>query len=262
MGDVPEMVRITKVGEENRYYKTYFLSKKLDAQPGQFIMVWIPGVDEKQFSLSYIGDEITITVEAKGVFTKRLFEMKEGDMVGVRGPYGRGFPIVHGKTCVVAGGCGVAPLLPLIDKLEDPVVILGARSRDRMMFLNRIKNPIITTDDGSLGRKGFATDVLGEVLEKGNVSAVYTCGPEIMMKKAFDICEEFNVHCLASLERFMKCGFGVCGQCEINGFRVCRDGPVFSSEQLRKMKDLGHSARLKSGKKVSLKEYYSWRSKP
>jgi dihydroorotate dehydrogenase electron transfer subunit len=258
MTELPEFVRIKKIVQENPYVKTFFFDKKIDSEPGQFVMVWIPGIDEKPFSLSYVGKETGITVEEKGKFTKTLFRMKENDMIGIRGPYGRGFTPKE-NACVVAGGCGVAPLSTLIENLKNPVIIIGARSKDRLLFKNRFPEARITTDDGSSGEKGFTTDILERVLERKRFGVVYTCGPEIMMRKVFDLCEKNGVECQASLERFMKCGFGVCGQCEINGFRVCKEGPVFSSKELREMNDFGKEARLKSGQKVPVNEYVKWR---
>jgi dihydroorotate dehydrogenase electron transfer subunit len=111
---------------------------------------------------------------------------------------------------------------------------------------------IITTDDGSLGIRGFTTDALKGLLKEESFDCVYTCGPEMMMKKVFGLCKEFGVECQASLERYMKCGIGVCGQCCIDGLRVCKDGPVFSSEQLRKLDEFGVFERNKSGCKVYL----------
>lgn len=258
MSELPTMVKIKKIFQENPYVKTFFLDKKIQSKPGQFVMVWIPGLDEKPFSLSYVGDKTAITVEEKGKFTKTLFRMKEGDYVGLRGPYGNGFQM-KGDACVVAGGCGLAPISVLIDELKDPFVIIGARTKDRLIFKKRFPNAKITTDDGSFGEKGFTTNALEDALKNKKFGVVYTCGPEIMMRKVFDICESHGIPCQASLERFMKCGFGVCGQCEINGLRVCKDGPVLSSEQLRGMKDFGEEARLKSGKKVPVSEYVQWR---
>ncbi|MBW2983987.1 dihydroorotate dehydrogenase electron transfer subunit, partial [Candidatus Woesearchaeota archaeon] len=117
------------------------------------------------------------------------------------------------------------------------------------------------TDDGCVGFKGFTSDLLEQFLKKKKYKIVYTCGPEIMIKKVFDICEKHKINCEASLERFMKCGFGVCGNCAIDDQMVCKDGPVFDSVKLRKLTELGKFARLMSGKKVPLKEYYAWRSK-
>jgi dihydroorotate dehydrogenase electron transfer subunit len=254
------MVRIKKIVEENKNVRTLFFDSEVQANPGQFVMVWIPGVDEKPFSLSHIGENPGITVERKGKFTKRLFGMKEGESLGIRGPYGKGF-LSKGNACFVAGGCGIASLAPLIEQTKNPFVILGAKSKDCLIFEKRFRNSKVTTDDGSFGFHGFATDFFEKTLKEKRFDVVYTCGPEVMMKKTFDLCEAHGIPCQASLERFMKCGMGVCGSCEINGFRVCKDGPVFHSKDLRKMKEFGKFARLKSGKKVELREYYDWRSK-
>ncbi len=258
MSELPEIVKIIKITQENPHVKTFFFDKNIQAKPGQFVMVWIPGLDEKPFSLSYVGKETGITVEEKGKFTKRLFQMKEGDKIGIRGPYGNSFEL-KANACVVAGGCGIAPLSTLIENLKNPFVILGARSKDRLIFEKRFPNAKITTDDGSFGEKGFVTDVLKNVLKDRKSEVIYTCGPEVMMKNVFEICESHKIGCQASLERYMKCGFGVCGQCEVNGFRVCKEGPVFSSESLREMKGFGGFARLKSGERVSVSEYIQWR---
>jgi dihydroorotate dehydrogenase electron transfer subunit len=258
MGDIPEMTRVKKIVHENPFVKTFFLDKKIDAKPGQFVMMWLPGTDEKPFSLSYAGKETGVTVEKKGKFTEKMFQMKEGDQIGIRGPYGNGF-IPKPNACIVAGGCGIAPLSTLVERLDDAFLIMGAKTKERLIFENRFRNPTLMTDDGSFGEKGFTTDALEKLLKSERIDVVYTCGPEIMMKKVFDLCEKHEIECQASLERFMKCSFGVCGQCDINGFRVCKDGPIFSSDHLREMNDFGKRARLKTGKKVPVDEYSKWR---
>ena len=116
---------------------------------------------------------------------------------------------------------------------------------------------IIATDDGSCGKKCFTTNILEEQLKQNNIKIVYTCGPEIMMKKVLDMCNKYKVECEASLERMMKCGFGVCGACMCDDKIVCQDGTVFNSKELNNMPEFGSFKRLKSGKKVTLKEYYS-----
>ena len=258
--ELPKIARIKRIVKENDAMKTFFLDGKMDYEPGQFVMLWIPGVDEKPFSLSY-DNPIGITIEKRGKFTEKLFNMKVGDKIGIRGPYGNGFKI-KSNAVVVAGGCGYAPLATLIERLNKPRVIFGCRTKNRVIFKNRFKklNPRICTDDGSFGFKGFTSELLKNILKEKKFKAVYTCGPEIMMKKILDICEENKIECQASLERFMKCGFGVCGSCACNGMLVCKDGPVFSSTQLRKMKEFGNFAKLKTGEKAALKEYYGWRS--
>ena len=98
-------------------------------------------------------------------------------------------------------------------------------------------------------------------LKEKKYSKVYSCGPEIMAKAVFDLCEKHKINCEISLERYMRCGFGVCGACACSDKLVCKDGPVFNSKELRNMQDFGSSALLKSGKKVPLNEYFSWRQK-
>jgi len=270
--DIPELVKIKKVVNENNKVKTFFLDKRINAKPGQFLMVWLPRVDEKPFSLSYIGKKTAITVERKGAFTKEMFRLKPGDKIGVRGPYGNSYSIKQ-DACVVAGGLGIAPLKPLIEKLKNPTVIFGVKTKKEFLLLKDLEKYKINlcTDDGSVGFKGFTTDLLKILIklsknEKGlektksfqkkkKFSVIYSCGPEVMSKKVFTIAEKNKIDCEVSLERWIKCGLGVCGQCAVDEFRVCKDGPVFSSKQLRLMSEFGKYARLSTGKKVTINEY-------
>jgi dihydroorotate dehydrogenase electron transfer subunit len=263
--NIPKILEISKIIDEAKDHRSFFFKYSLDFKPGQFIMVWIPGMDEKPMAVSYYKkDEFAFTTHmVGGNFTKYLFTLKKGDKVGIRGPYGNGFS-AKANACIVGGGIGMAPLSALIEKLKAPVIINGARTKDMLLFQKRFKgkNVIITTDDGTCGRKCFTTEVLEELLKdnkRNKIKIVYTCGPEIMMNKVLDICNRYKVECEASLERFMKCGFGVCGACMCNDKLVCKDGPVFNSKQLSQMPDFGNFARLKSGRKVSLKEYHSTR---
>jgi dihydroorotate dehydrogenase electron transfer subunit len=265
MSDMPVSNSVRKVVEENEETRTIFLEDGIPgAIPGQFVMVWLPRVDEKPFALSYLNGEAAVTVQRKGEFSEGIFRLKKGDYVGVRGPYGNGFDVECSKPCIIAGGIGIAPLAPLAEKLakKKPVVIMGAGSGEKLIFrkrLEKVGKVEYATDDGSCGKKCFASDVLEGVIEREGVDVVYGCGPEMMLKKVFEICRRRKVECQLSLERYMHCGFGVCGSCAIDGYRVCVDGPVFSSKQLSKMTEFGKSARLKYGKKVPLNEYYSWR---
>src|SRR3989338_4117277 len=149
--DLPEITTIKKVIKENYKVKTFCLDKKIEAKPGQFVMAWLPGVDEKPFTLSGIGKEIAITVEEKGRFTKELFKLKAGDKIGIRGPYGNGYSIKN-NACVVAGGLGIAPLKQLIRKLKKPVIIFGVKNKDDLLFGDLIKKYRIniSSDDGSI----------------------------------------------------------------------------------------------------------------
>ncbi len=100
----------------------------------------------------------------------------------------------------------------------------------------------------------------GRTAQQTQLRIIYTCGPEFMMYKVYEFCKEHNIQCEASLERYMKCGIGICGQCVCNGQMVCKDGPVFNLNSLNTMSDFGNYSLLKSGKKVTLKEYGEWRS--
>ncbi len=260
--EIPQMMIVSGIVEEGKDQKSFFFKHSLDSKPGQFVMVWIPGIDEKPMAISYHNkNEFGFTSQNIGAFTKALDNLKKGNKVGIRGPYGNCFSIKN-NACVVGGGVGMASVSTLIDKLKNPIIINGARSKKHLIYLKRYKNKkmIAATDDGSYGKKGYATNVLEDLLKnnkENRVKVVYTCGPEIMMKKVFDICDKYRVECEASLERMMKCAYGVCGACMVNDKIICIDGPVFNSNQLRKMSEFGSFARLKSGRKVTLKEYHS-----
>jgi len=261
--DIPQMLEISDVIQEGKGQKSFFFRHHIECKPGQFLMVWLPGVDEKPMAVSYWNKkEFAFTSQIVGKFTNMLDKFKKNDKIGIRGPYGNFFSI-RNNACVVAGGVGLSSVSTLIDKLRNPLIIYGARTKEHLIYLKRYKNKdmLITTDDGSYGRKGFTTDVLKETLKNNDkIKIVYTCGPEMMMKKVFDLCKKFKIECEASLERYMACGFGICGKCMINDKIVCLDGPIFNSKQLSRMSEFGNFARLKSGRKVTLKDYHSGHS--
>lgn len=262
------MIPISRIKKETDFHTTLFFKHNLNFEPGEFVMLWLPRLDEKPFTVSYWNEkEFGVTIEAKGKFTKKIVKMKKGDLIGVRGSYGNGFDVSRSKNvCIVAGGCGMAPIAPLIDSLSGRkvTVIQGAKSKNALLFSRRFRSKVtvkICTDDGTSGFHGFTTQVLEQELNKCKIDLVCTCGPEIMMVKVFELCERYKVKCQVSLERYMRCGFGICGACVCGKERVCMDGPVFESSSIRKMKDFGVSAQLKSGKNVELNEYFTWRCK-
>ena len=259
--DIPRMLEISDVVQEGKNQKSFFFRHPIDCKPGQFLMVWLPEVDEKPMAISYYNKkEFAFTSQSVGKFTSKLDRLKKGDKLGIRGPYGNSFS-TKANACVVAGGVGLSSVSTLIDMLKNPTVIYGARSREHLIYMKRYrdKNMIIATDDGSFGKKGFTTDVLDEILAKNQIRIVYTCGPEIMMMKIFEICQRHKVELEASLERYMKCSFGICGACMIDDKIVCIDGPIFNSSQLNKLSEFGKYARIKTGRKVTLNEYHSWK---
>ncbi len=259
--DMPIVMPISKVIREGKDQKTIFVKLNENIKPGQFFMLWIPGVDSKPYAVSYYNKtKLGFTSIAIGKFSNAFDKLQSGDKIGLFGPYGNSFSIKK-NACVVAGGIGISSVSTLIDKLKNLTIIYGVRNKKYLIYTKRYKNKklLITTDDGSYGRKGFTTDALKELLEnkKNRIKIVYTCGPEIMMKKVFDLCKKYNVECEASLERYMKCSIGVCGACMVNDKIVCIDGPVFNSNQLNNMNEFGKFARIKTGRKVTINEYHS-----
>ena len=251
----PRMARIIEVVPETTGLCSVWVEHVMPFEPGQFIMVWIPELDEKPYAISETAPgRVALLVRARGPFSTRLSAMKPGEQIGLRGPYGHGFSLKPGGV-IVAGGCGIALLAPLKDRLSDAPLIFGAQSANEVIYRKRFPDARICTDDGSLGRRGFPTELLKSELDRRAVSIVYTCGPEVMMRAVFDLCESYRVECQAALERYMKCGFGICGQCACGEMLVCRDGPVFNSAALRRMEDFGRTARIKTGGRVPVQEY-------
>ncbi len=267
--DQPVMMKIDKIIDESIGTKSFMFRHKLEYNPGQFVMVWLPGVDEKPFAVSYLSDDFFgITVLERGKFTKLLHTMAPGDQIGIRGPFGHGYSFPdsvkngNGNVCVIGGGCGMASVTVLIERLQDnnPTILMGASTRASLFFKNRYKNITLFTDDGSEGIKGYPTDILEKLHNKNEYDIIYTCGPEIMMYKVYEFCKKHDIQFEASLERYMKCGIGICGQCVCDGQMVCKDGPVFDLKAIGNMDDFGKYSLLKSGQRVSLKEYADWRS--
>ena len=218
------------------------------ASPGQYVMVWAPGVDEVPMSLSTIGrDEVSsVTVRSVGEATRALCGLRAGDRIGVRGPFGNGFTIVGTAPLIVGGGTGAASLVPLAEAMLGrglkPTFVLGARNVDRLLFRRRLERQlgerlVSATDDGSCGFRGLASECASRMMEEKCFDIVYMCGPELMMASIFAAAEERGIPVQASLERYIKCAVGLCGSCAIGPYRVCKDGPVFSSEQLRALRE-------------------------
>ncbi|MEM3577472.1 MAG: dihydroorotate dehydrogenase electron transfer subunit [Candidatus Bathyarchaeia archaeon] len=233
------------------------------AMPGQFLMLWIPSVDEIPLSILGVeGKTVSVAVKKVGEATKALHMLKVGATVGVRGPFGNSFTLNYGRVLMVGGGTGIAPLLflakRLIKKAEKLVFIAGAKTKEELLFISELekvcgKNLIATTEDGSHGIKGLATDPLKENLAREKFDFIYTCGPEQMMRKVFDLAEKHGTALQASLERLMRCAIGLCGSCVVGNYRVCRDGPVFNSNQLKSVKnEFGFLKRDFCGRKVPL----------
>jgi dihydroorotate dehydrogenase electron transfer subunit len=230
--------RLQEVKKENWFIKTFVLEAKIEAQPGQFVMVWLPRINEKPFSLAG-ANPVTLTVAKVGPFTRLLHQLKKGEQLSFRGPYGKPFkPVAKAKVLMVAGGYGVVPLYFLARTLsykKGITVILGAKSKKDLALTKEFKklgvNPRICTDDGSCGFKGFTTDLAVKILSKEPIKQIYSCGPKPMMAQVARLAWENKIPCQLSLESYMKCGLGLCGECTFGQIRVCQDGPVISAKQ-------------------------------
>lgn len=274
-------VKIKNIREECEGVKTITFNVKniLDndtkPMPGQFLMVWVPGVDEIPMSLSAAdwNGNWSITVKNVGECSNALCNLSIGDYIGVRGPLGNSFTIPKENLesiFLIGGGTGIAPLRYLAIELHRKKLqftfIEGAKEKEEIISINQFDalrsispNILYCTDDGSLGSEGFASNIFKKEIQKYSQKELsngraYTCGPEIMMKEVFNICEKYDITMEASLERMMRCGCGLCGLCALDplGLLVCEDGPIFDSETLRKVDDFGKYKRDITGKKLEI----------
>lgn len=266
--DPRRIVKIKEICVETPTVKSFTFDDKRcrGARPGQYVMIWLPGIDEIPMSLSMINHLglSRITVGKIGEATKAFHEMKIGDRLGLRGPFGNWFIPYQGRVIVVGGGTGIAPLIPLTKDLmgleSDVTFVLGAKTKKDVLFLNELQKfflnkrckIIVTTDDGSMGLKGLVSDALEDLFKEINYDMVYTCGSEPMMRKIFDISEKYKTPIQTCVERIIRCSIGLCGSCIIGKFRICKDGPVLTSKQLREVLDeFGKFKRDFDGKRIS-----------
>ena len=189
---------IEKVIDETPTVRTLVFSDEImsNVLPGQFAMVWIPGINELPMSVMIAQEtgKAAFTVRKHGPASTGLFNLKAGQQIGIRGPYGNSFNLKHGKLLLVGGGTGLVPmmrLLTFVKPTDDVTLLIGAKSKDEVFFEdlanNLLKNNshkvIVTTDDGSYGEKGLVTDMVEKLINQNNFDGVYTCGPEKMMYK-------------------------------------------------------------------------------
>ncbi len=229
----PQPMRVAETARQTNTVKTLTLDGELRAWPGQFVLVWMPGLDEKPFSL--VDDHpVTLAVARVGPFSARLHELTAGDRLWIRGPLGRPFDLQSGRLLLVAGGYGAAPLAFLARRAaraRRKVAVIGAATQVDLLFQDRFADAgcevVLVTEDCSLGEAGLCTDTAERLLREETFDAVYGCGPEAMLNRLEDLCREQGIPGQVSREAYMRCGMGVCGSCERSGFLVCRDGPVF-----------------------------------
>ncbi len=239
MNDLPKTVKIIDRTIHNRDNITLHLKITIGFQAGQFLMIWLPGIDEKPFSIAGQNPDGTfITVRRRGDFSSRLCDLGVGDLVGVRGPYGTSFELTE-NCCLVAGGVGLACLAPIAEKYPHAPILYGENTVSAQFYRSSFPNARLYTVDGSGGIKGFPTDDLEKTISKNQCKMVYCCGPEAMLVRVVEICNALKVRCQVSMERYMKCGTGVCGQCACGPVRTCVEGTVFNGNTLLQNPDFG-----------------------
>lgn len=251
------VVRIQAVRTHGPRLKTFSLPRLFEASPGQFVMLWLPGVEEKPFSISGLGTHtMDLTVKEVGPFTEALGRCAPGDWVGIRGPFGRGFQPVD-RALLVAGGTGAAPLRFLAQVMEARglsfSMLCGAKTALDLPFREDLERwgCDLATEDGSCGSCGLVTQLAEAALSTGSFSCVCGAGPEPMLLRLARLADEAGLPYQLSFERYMKCGIGLCGSCCLDGsgIRLCVEGPVLTPEEVRGVTEWGLPPRDASGRR-------------
>lgn len=266
---LPTFVEILKTEKLTELEKVFTLAlpngRPLGHRPGQFMEVSILGVGEAPISISSSpsrsGESFELCVRKVGDVTSALHRLSPGDKVGVRGPFGRGFPIekFRGKDMLFApGGLGLAPLRSLINQVLDEramfgrvIILYGARNPGELLFKDELKawaerkdvELLLTVDRGDenwTGNVGVITTLFRHISVYPRNTVAVTCGPPVMYR--FVLMELFGKgipegNIWLSLERRMKCGVGKCGHCQINNVYACQSGPVFSYKEIKGLEE-------------------------
>ncbi|HOV39816.1 MAG TPA: hypothetical protein PLG79_13935 [Spirochaetales bacterium] len=255
-------VPVQEVQDEGPTSCTLYLSANLPVRPGQFFMLTDYQGGEKPFSLGEVragerGEKLLgFTIKIAGPFTRRFRQKKRGDLVSIRGPYGNPFTLRKGKLLLVGGGSGIAPLYFLTQELlsagGEVTLVNGARKEEELLFSSRfLKLPIryiVSLEDRDGGRT--AVDAARDLLEKERFDFAYAAGPELMMAALRPLLGGLDYEFL--MERYMKCGVGICGSCTCDplGIRLCVEGPVIRKHLVEQLNDFGVYKRDAAGRKV------------
>jgi dihydroorotate dehydrogenase electron transfer subunit len=241
---------IAEVRPENGRCNTLVFGESLPAQPGQYVMAWLPGVDERPFSVA-AAHPLALMVVAVGPCSRALHRLSVGDRVWVRGPLGQGFRPRGRQLLLVGGGYGVAPLLFLAREVVagggSADVCIGAQTAADVLLVDDFRRAgagvSLTTEDGSLGRQGLVSEAVRAAVSSKRPDLVCACGPAGMLEAVDRQCAAHDLPCQLSWEACLRCGMGLCGNCELPplqsgdeqvrgsarpgpGWLVCRDGPV------------------------------------
>ena len=222
-----------------------------DIQPGQFVQVRVDDSPSTYLrrpisihDVDFQQNEISLLVQQVGEGTRHLAQAKEGDVINMVFPLGKGFtcPEVGEKVLLVGGGIGIAPLFYFAKVLNakgtKSTLLLGGKTETDLLRLSdyqQLGETFVTTEDGSLGEKGFVT--MHSIWQKQYFDKIYVCGPKPMMKAVAKLANEKSIWCEVSLENLMACGLGACLCCvedTIDGnVCVCKEGPVFNTRRLK-----------------------------
>jgi NAD(P)H-flavin reductase len=232
--------------------------------PGQFNMLYVFGLGEAAISISSDasqGGMLAHTIHRVGTVTTGLAQVKRGDVIGLRGPFGTAWPITaaRGKdVCIVAGGIGLAPLRPVMYAMlrertafERIILLYGARSPLDLLYRVELEEwakehnveVLVTVDRGDSSWKGYigvVTSLFSYIKLDARATVGYVCGPETMMKYTIDEMERRGLaedQIYLSMERNMKCAVGFCGHCQYGPEFICKDGPVFTLPRIRHLLD-------------------------
>jgi len=231
---LPQPYTIVEATQETPRVRRYVFDQDLPAEPGQLVMAWLPGVDEKPFSI--MDDQpLTLAVARVGRFTEALHALGPGERVWMRGPFGHGFRLAGRRPLLVAGGYGAAPLYALARRARqqaaDVEVVLGARTAGDLLLADYFAvlgcQVHLCTDDGSAGACLLADAAAERVLDSAACDGLYACGPAPMLAAITAVARRRRLPAQVSREAYMRCGIGVCGSCTCDDRLVCRDGPVF-----------------------------------
>ncbi len=257
---VPKFAKIEKITKETEDSATFKINYPCDNYPGQFLEISILGHGECPISICSNSDSfVELCIRDVGTVTKAISELKKGDKIGVRGPFGKGYPMAEFEKkniIVIGGGTGVAPLRGVIKYIENNrknfgnvSLFFGFRNPEEILFnyeIDRWKKDYdfnITVDKAESKWKGN-TGVITSIIDRSNIdkenSIAILCGPPIMIKFVVESLYKkgFKDHQIwVSLERRMKCGVGRCGHCQVSGKYVCKDGPVFNYAEAKNMID-------------------------
>lgn len=247
-------VKENKQLAKNHYLITLHPLEKIEKpKPGQFFMLSVDSrldpLLKRPLSIHRcIGGDFQLLYRVVGKGTSLLSQKRPGDTLEIIGPAGNGFPIVktQNKIILVSGGLGIAPIFAFAETIAKtkPILFYGVRTKKEVLCLPQLKsigiNPIISTDDGTLGQKGVITNVLRKYLTHHSLLithySLYACGPKSMLRSLSILAKKYKLKGYIALEENMACGLGTCLGCVINtndGYkRVCKEGPVFPIEEV------------------------------